>query len=229
VGAFASEVFSKPDKLIKILSTEIAVDNFFNHQLMKPIQSQNFSPEESLQLIQTMIDKTRQDISAQSPYILLWGWFTFAGCVGQFLLKVFFRYEHHYFIWFITIPCIVISFYLSARNKKRPKAKTYINEYMAYLWTGIGISILVLSLLFVLVGYQYCFPFFIFFYGLGAFASGRILHFAPLVAGGIISWCLSAASIWFEFDYQTLFAAASVLFSYIIPGYLIASTQKRVT
>jgi hypothetical protein len=89
VGAFASEVFSKPDKLIRILSPEIPVDNFFNHQLMKPIQSQNFSPEESLQLIQTMIDKTRQDISAQSPYILLWGWFIIGWVWMTFVILMF--------------------------------------------------------------------------------------------------------------------------------------------
>lgn len=196
---------------------------------MKPIPSQNFSAEDSLQLIQNMIDKTRQDISAQSPYFLLWGWFTFAGCLGQFFLKVYFQYEHHYFVWFITIPCIIISLYLSSQSKKRPKVKTYVNASMAYIWMGIGISIIVLSLLFVAVGYQYCFPFFILFYGLGSFVSGKILQFTPLVAGGIISWCLSALSIWFDFDYQTLFAAASVLFSYIIPGYLIARTPKKDT
>ena len=191
--------------------------------------SENFSPEASLQLIQTMINKTRQDISAQSKYILLWGWFTFAGCIGQFILKVVFDFERHYLVWLITIPCIIISLYLSGRSKAKPKARTYVNESMNYLWTGIGFSIVVLSLLFVVVGYQYCFPFFILFYGLGAFVSGRILHFTPLVVGGIISWCLSAVAIWFSFDYQMLFAAASILFSYIIPGYLIARTQKTVT
>ncbi|MGZ5133597.1 MAG: hypothetical protein ACXWCG_00550 [Flavitalea sp.] len=196
---------------------------------MKSTSPENFSAEESLQLIQSMIDKTRLDISSQSPYFLLWGWFTFAGCIGQVLLKVYFRYEHHYFIWLITIPCIIISLFLSSRNKHRVKAKTYVDASMAYLWTGIGISIFVLSLLFIVVGYQYCFPFFILFYGLGAFVSGRLLQFKPLVAGGIISWCLSAISIWLDFDHQALFAAASILFSYIIPGYLIARTHKTVT
>ena len=90
-------------------------------------------------------------------------------------------------------------------------------------------SIFVLSLLFIVVGYQYCFPFFILFYGLGAFVSGKLLQFKPLVAGGIVSWCLSAISIWVDFDHQALFAAASILFSYIIPGYLIARTHKTIT
>jgi hypothetical protein len=196
---------------------------------MKSMAEQNFSPEESLQVIQNMIDKTRQDISLQSPFFLLWGWCTFAGCIGQFLLKVYFHYEHHYFVWFITIPCTIVWIYLARRNRRRLKAKTYVNVSMAYLWTGIGISIFVLSLLFIVVGYQYCFPFFMLFYGLGTFVSGKILQFTPFVVGGMISWGLAAISIWFSFDYQTLFAAASILFSYIIPGYLIARTPKMVT
>lgn len=191
------------------------------------MESKSFSAEESLGLIQSMIEKTRQDISVQSPYFLLWGWCTFAGCLGQFILKVFLQYEQHYLVWLITIPCIIISLYLSSQRKKLPRAKTYVNASMSYLWMGIGFSIVVLSLLFVAIGYQNCFPFFILFYGLGAFVSGKILQFFPLVIGGVISWCLSAVSIWVDFDYQALFAAGSILFSYIIPGYLIAKTKNR--
>ena len=196
---------------------------------MVPVQSQSFSPLESLQVIRTMIDKTRHDISLQSPYFLLWGWFTFAGCIGQFLLHVVFEYKHHYFVWFITIPCILISRYMSSRNKSRAMAKTYVNESMTFVWTGIGLSVVVLSILFIKLGFQYCFPFFILFYGMGAFISGKILHFQPLIVGGIISWCLAALAIWVDFDFQALFAAASVLFSYIIPGYLIARNPKTIT
>lgn len=163
---------------------------------MEPVQSHSFSPLESLKVIRTMIDKTKHDISVQSPYFLLWGWFTFAGCVGQFLLNVVFEYRHHYFVWFITIPCIIISRYMAARNKNRARARTYIDESMTFLWTGVGISVVVLSVLFIKLGFQFCFPFFILFYGMGAFISGRILYFQPLVIGGIISWCLAAIAIW---------------------------------
>lgn len=196
---------------------------------MNSITEENFTAQESLQVIQSMIDKTRQQLSDQSPFFLLWGWCTFAGCIGQFLLKVYFNYEHHYFVWFINIPCTIVWLYLVRKNRRKLKAKTYVNVSMGYLWTGIAISIFVLSLLFIVVGYQYCFPFFMLFYGLGTFVSGKILQFFPFVLGGMISWCLAAISIWFSFDYQTLFAAASILLSYIIPGYLIARTQKVVT
>jgi predicted PurR-regulated permease PerM len=56
---------------------------------------------------------------------------------------------------------------------------------------------------------------------MGTFTSGRILQFPPLIAGGILCWILAAVSVWFEFDYQSLFAAFAILISYIIPGYLL--------
>ena len=193
---------------------------------MKSIPSQHFSAEESLLLIQNMIEKTRQDISAQSPYFLLWGWCAFLGCLSQFFLKVYFKYQHHYFAWFITIPCIIISLVFALRNRRRTRVKTYVNASMGYLWMGIGFSIVVLNILFIAMGYQNCFPFFILFYGMGSFVSGKILQFTPLVVGGVLTWCLSAVSVWFHFDYQVLFAAASLLFGYIIPGHLIAKNKK---
>jgi hypothetical protein len=64
-------------------------------------------------------------------------------------------------------------------------------------------------------------------YGLGTFVSGRILRFTPLIAGGVTNWALAATAIWFDFDYQMIFAAAAILLSYIIPGYMLRpSTQQ---
>ena len=69
------------------------------------------------------------------------------------------------------------------------------------------------------------YPFFILFYGLGTFVSGRVLKFRPLVIGGIFNWALAIISVYVHFDYQLLIAAAAILTSYIIPGYLLRSKQ----
>ena len=193
---------------------------------MKPIPSQDFSAQESLLLIQNMIHKAKQEISDQSFYFLLWGWSAFFACVGQFVLKVVFEYEHHYVVWLITIPCIIITVYSSIRRSKERKVKTYVNTSMNYLWIGMGISFLVLSLLFVKLGWFNCYPFFILLYGLGAFTSGKFLQFTPFVVGGVLSWCLAVVAIWFSFDYQALFAAAALLFTHIIPGHLLRKTRS---
>jgi hypothetical protein len=41
------------------------------------------SPQESIELIQTMINKTKGVVADDSFYFLLWGWLVFACCLGQ--------------------------------------------------------------------------------------------------------------------------------------------------
>lgn len=186
----------------------------------------HFSPKDSLHLIQSMIEKTKEDISENRIYFLLWGWVTFIGILTQFFLKVIIGYKHHYLVWLITfIPIIYTIIYSRKRNKK---VRTYIGESMSYLWMGVGISFFVLIFLISntqqgwLIGY----PFFILFYGLGTFISGKLLQFKPFVIGGIINWILAAVAILVSFDYQMLFAALAILTSYLIPGYMIKRSAK---
>jgi hypothetical protein len=185
------------------------------------MQQDSFTAMQSLELIRSMIEKTKDNISGNRFYFLLWGWITFFAVLGQFVLKVIVKYEHHYIVWLLIFVGIALSIGYSIREEKKRKVKTYVEENMSFLWTGMGISFLVLSILFIKIGWQYCFPFFILMYGLGTFVSGRILKFAPLVIGGIIAWVLAAIAVWVPFDYQMIFAAMALLFSYIIPGHLI--------
>lgn len=189
---------------------------------------ENFSPQESIQLIQSMIHKTRSNLGENRVYFLLWGWVTFAAILSQFILKVVFRYERHYLVWLITIPTVIVTIAYTAKRGSQRKMKTYIGESMSYLWTGIGISFFILS--FIISnskeGWLNAWPFFILLYGTGTFISGSILKFAPLVIGGIFSWLLALASVFVSFDYQLLIAATAILTSYIIPGHLLGTKKN---
>ncbi|MGC4100220.1 hypothetical protein [Ferruginibacter sp.] len=190
---------------------------------------ENFSPQESLQLIQSMIAKTRRDMGDNSSYFLLWGWVTFVACTGQFILKNLFNYEKHYLVWLLCFPAAAISAYWGFKEGKKKEATTYIGDSMKYLWMGMGISYFVLSMILSRMGWNTnVFPFFILLYGLGTFISGMLLQFKPLIAGGIIAWVLAVVSTYFNYDYQMLFGAGAILCSYIIPAYLLRSKDKAV-
>jgi hypothetical protein len=190
---------------------------------------ENLSPEQSLHLIRSMISKTRQDMSDNSIYFLVWGWITFIACTGQFILKHIAGYEKHYQVWFLVIIGIVFSVWYGMKEDRSRKVKTYIGESMKYLWIGMGISYFVLSMILSKIGWgSAVFPFFIMLYGLGTFISGSLLHFRPLIAGGIIAWALAIGAAWFSYDYQILFGAAAILISYIIPAYMLRSRNKTV-
>ena len=192
------------------------------------MNDENFSPQQSLRLIQSMIDKTRQDISDKSIYFLVWGWITFIACTTQFVLKHIYNYEKHYQVWWIIVLGIIFSAYYGSKEKKSQKVTTYTSDSIKYLWIGMSICYFVLSMILSKIGWETAvFPFFIMLYGLGTFISGNILKFRPLVAGGVIAWALAIGAVYVEYDFQMLFGAAAILISYIIPAYMLQYKSRH--
>ena len=188
---------------------------------------EKFSPEQSLQFIQSMISKTKQDMSDNSIYFLVWGWLTFIACTGQFILKHIFQYEKHYVVWTVIIIGILFSIYQGRKEDRKIKVKTYIGDSIKHLWAGMAISFFVLGMILTRLGWDtVIFPFFIMLYGLGTFVSGSIIRFKPLIIGGILAWGLAIGATWVNYDYQMLFGAAAILVSYIIPAYMLRNKSK---
>ena len=184
-------------------------------------KEKEFSPQQSLRLIHSMIETSKNTIGNYSPYFLLWGWAVLIGCLLQYYLKVIVGYPKFYYVWLITPVAVVIQSFLIYKGSKYEKVKTFINEANAYLWTAIGLSFLVLAFVFTHIGWQYCFPFYILLYGIGTFISGSLIKFKPLVIGGLFCFPIAAISVYTGYDTQTLLAAFAVLISYIIPGHIL--------
>lgn len=194
------------------------------------MQQDNFSPHDGLKVIQSMLEKTRQDLSRNDIYFLVWGWVTFIACTGQFVLKHIYDYPKHYLVWWLTIPAIVFTIVYSMKERRQLKVKTYISESMKYLWIGMGITYFILSLILSKTGWQNTvFPFYIVLYGLGTFVSGCFIQFRPFITGGILAWILAAVAAYVPYDYQMLLGAAAILVSYIIPAYMLRAKNKTVT
>jgi hypothetical protein len=190
---------------------------------------ENFSPEQSLQLIQSMIAKTRQQMTDNSIYFLVWGWITFICCAGQFILKRYVNYDQHYQVWWLIVIGIVFSIYTGIKDDRTQKVVTYVGDSLKYLWIGMGISYFVLSMILSHLGWDTSvFPFFIMLYGLGTFISGSIIQFRPLIIGGLIASALAITSAFVEYDFQILFAALAILISYIIPAYMLRRKNRQI-
>lgn len=188
----------------------------------------DFDPEESLAIIRTMIEATKASIKDSSHYFLLWGWATMIGCIIQYVLLNIVHYKHHYYAWFITLVALVIHFVFIIRDSKTESVKTYISQANSYLWMAIGFSFMVLAFIFSRIGWQYSFPFYILFYGLGTSVSGALLQFKPMVLGGASCFVFAAVAAYIPYDLQILLTAFAILVSYIIPGYLLRLRHRQV-
>lgn len=187
------------------------------------------SPQESLSIIRSMIDKTKHSLSDHSHYFLLWGYAVFLGCAIQFYLLQA-GDPHHYRAWWITAVAMVVQIVFIIRDSKRENVTTFVGEATGVLWTGLGFSFIVCAFIFGKIGFRDAFPFYILLYAIGTFVSGHLLSFKPLFYGGIACFLLAAGAAYVSYEYQILITAFSILVSYIIPGHLLRKQyHKRKT
>jgi hypothetical protein len=187
----------------------------------------DIKPEDSFRLITSMIESAKHSIGDQSHFYLLWGWAVMIGCLLQYYLKAVAEYPHHYYAWFVTPVATIVHFYFLAKQERKEVVKTFVGDATKYLWLAICMAFVVLSFIFTKIGWQYCYPFYILFYGFGTFVSGSLLKFKPFIVGGICSIVIAAVTPFLAYDFQILMMAISILISYIIPGHLLRAHYRK--
>lgn len=187
------------------------------------------SPQESLALIHSMINKTKDSVADDSFYFLLWGWLVFVCCIAEFILKVYYQYPNHYVVWWCTPLAGILSGVYGARQSKKKKVKSFVDEALDYLWIALGLSFITLLTINIINGqnWQTAFTYYILLYAIGTFVTGRLIRFTPLVIGGLINFALAIISIKLNYDDQLLIGAAAIFISYIIPGHLLRMRYKK--
>ncbi len=187
----------------------------------------NFSAQESLALITSMINKTKDSVAVDSFYFLFWGWLVFAACTGQFIL-IEAGIAKSYYVWFSMPVGGVISAIYTIRQTKRTTPMTFVDEALSCLWISLGICFFVLIYINVVSkSWQNAFTYYILLYAIGTLTSGQLLKFKPLVIGGIINFILAILCSHFTYQYQLLFGAGAILTSYIIPGHLLRNLYSK--
>lgn len=190
-------------------------------------EQNNFSPTDSLRLIQDMIGKSKSQFTDNAYYFLMWGWLVLLASLLQYVLFVWVKVNWHYLAWLLIVPAVVVTIVRSTRQEAKRTVVSYVEESMGALWMGIGISFNALMAIFFIIGWQHAYPFFILMYGIGTFISGGIIRFKPLQVGGAICWVLAVVTALLAYEHQILMLAFAVLISYLIPGYLLQQQVRR--
>lgn len=191
-------------------------------------QAETLTPEESLQVITSMIEKAKTTVADNSFYFLLWGWLVLIGAIGQYVLKVIVKTERHPEIWYIMFIGVVASVIYRRRERRIRRVKTYVNEGLRNIWTVVGIAQVLIIFIFSRQGdWEHCYTIFILTYSIGCYLTGRLLRFNPLVWGAALCWVLAILTTYSDFDTNILLLAAAILGSYIIPGYLLRKQYQH--
>jgi hypothetical protein len=191
------------------------------------MEDEKITPQDSIRIIQAMIDSAKNTVADKSFYFLLWGWLVFVGCVAQYILKVVFLYPYHPLVWTIVLVGFVISTWRGAKERKVQRVRSYVDANLDYLWIGIVGAYILVDFTFARIGWRNCFTFYMLLYALGTFVTGMAIKFRPLVWGAVSCWIMAFISLYLSFDLNILLSALAILVSYIIPGYLLQKKFKK--
>ena len=191
----------------------------------------DLSPQQSLALIESMINRAKDKFAEDGSMYLFWGWLVFVCSLVQFILLHVVEYPKHYIVWLATFPAFVYQVFYIRKKRKQQTVTTYTGYIIGYIWlTFCVVMVLIGFLIGFLTGgdyYYHIIPLLLAIYGVPVFLTGIIIRFRSLVTGGIACWFLCIASTFIKnYDYQFLMLPASMLIAWIIPGYMLRSKYK---
>jgi len=195
------------------------------------MQEENITQEESLAIIESMINKARNQFSENGFVYLLWGWVIFFCSTSQYILQHILHYPKHYLVWCLTWLALAVQFFYYSKKGRKRVVRTYTDEIIGYVWLVFVIMLVLCGSLLNSVlepGQEYISTVVILIlYGMPTFLSGIILKFKPLIAGGVCCWALSVTAVLLPHDLAVLLISVAVIAAWIIPGYLLRSRDKK--
>ena len=211
-------------------------------------EEKNLSKEESLALITQMINKAKNSYHNTGIGAMMWG-AVITVCSLVKLSEVHFGYRLPFDIYLLTLVAIIPQIFISIKEKREKKVKSYDDIYMDYLWLGFGITIFLLihvvNNVFSAAGpvaseYQtltgnpssfrfseFISPLFLILYGMPTFVTGAACKFKPMLWGGLFCWACSIITVYTNIKIDLLLTALSAFFAWFIPGILMEREYQK--
>ncbi|MFZ1808324.1 MAG: hypothetical protein WAU36_13925 [Cyclobacteriaceae bacterium] len=189
-------------------------------------ETDNLSPQQSLDLIQSMIRQAHGNMSSNSFYLILWGWVVIAANLGMYVMIKFTDIQQPHLIWLIAIPAWVISMIHGSRHGRKQRKTSHLDRVNMWLWIAFGICILPVIGFMNKLNFQVT-PLILIVTALPTFVTGIMLKFRPLLLGGISFYVFGIICFFVSPLNQFLVGSIAIVCGYLIPGYLLKATRKK--
>lgn len=199
------------------------------------MEQKKLSEQESLLIIQQMIQTAKQEQKDNGLGWILWGWLLFAASVLTWL-NIKFEWFSVYLFWniFGIVAGLLIAYEVILKlffNKKK-KVKTYTNDLFQKLNGGFFIFLMMI-IFSINLGVQPVkgFALLLGLYGFWILIYGTALNFRPSLIGAFITWGFGFGALLVKdhhFDITMILHGLAVLSGYIIPGHLANMEFKKI-
>ncbi len=206
------------------------------------------SEQESLALITSMINKAKESYHDTGVGAMMWG-AVVAVCTLVRFAEYQFNFRLPFDIYLLTLAALIPQVFITIREKKERKVKSFDDAYMDYIWLGFGISLFLLIHVINLVYRdwgpvaqeyreltgnaspfkfgEFIHPLFLILYGLPTFITGAACKFKPMLWGGILCWLCSVVAVYTNIKIDLLLTALSAVFAWFIPGLIMEKEYRQ--
>lgn len=202
------------------------------------------SEEESLELIQKMINKAKGSYYDTGIGPILWG-AVITICSLATYAQIEYNFKLPFDVWLLTLIAIIPQVFISISEGRKRKVLKYEDSAMLYIWTTFAFSIFLLihininitqSLSPIITEYNklktanspqafsydtYVPSFFLLLYGLPSILTGAIMHFRAMFFGGLVCWLCCIISVYTPLNTDMLLMALSSIAMWLIPGIIL--------
>lgn len=195
------------------------------------MEDKKLTEKESLELIAQMIRNTQSRMEENSgTMFLIWGYLTtIVTMIVWSLLMLTGNYQYQW-LWFLLPATGSVLTLLQIRKEAgKPRANTYVDRVVGYIWLVMGIIGFVLSVISI-VTYKLPILFIIvLIMGIGTTLTGLITRFRPLVYSGTLGLLVSVILLFVGWKTQMPIFAGVFIFMMIIPGHILNGAARRRT
>lgn len=199
---------------------------------MEQQKSDSFDENQSFQMIQEMIEVSKNNFRSDGILFILWGWIFFISAIARFLLRALIITQEIAWItnrFLLLLLLIGIIFSINYIYKKRRVVRTYTGQILRYLWGAIiflNLYVLVYQLR-ANMNIDWLLSQYMIMLALGTFVTAGIIRFKPLIYSSISFIVLAQISMLFHHEMGILVAALSFVTGLIIPGHILYSKRKK--
>ena len=192
------------------------------------METDKFSPEQSLKLIAQVIAQARTKFEENGFIYVFWGALVAIASIGQFVLL---RYEYYEISWYpyllLPLGSVFSAVYYSKKKSEEKIKVNLIGKIISALWKILAIYMMILGFLFANELKENLIPVILMLMSIGIVVSGTSIKSKLLLYSGILIGISAFSGFYIEQIYQPLLMGVVSILAILIPGIILMIQYKR--
>jgi hypothetical protein len=185
----------------------------------------NLELNESLRIIDEMVQKARFNFSQGSFYFIYWGVLLIVASLGEYVLRSI-ESTMPWMLWPIVGIVGGVGSWIYGMRRHSGASRLHLDRVYSAIWMAFFITLL--PLLLALVAHRID-PngYVLIVAGMPTFLTGMVLQFKVLKWGGVALWLMGLIAIFIAPEQSSLCYATGILLGYVIPGFVMRSRHHN--